>query len=211
MFNNGLTDSSLFHCISLLRLPHCLPAHISCVVCSFSFYALCTMSIHCIVPLLFNLASALSSFMHELPSITTTTTTSSNNNNHNHFQQQQQPQPLPATTTTTATSRNNRSHNHFQQQQQLHLFSVWCIYSFCASCACNVHNLSSYSHRVVILHNSSALSDHHRDSLASLAIETLHILCDSRAHSFHFSYELQPSSTCQFSPQIIFIPLAYSM
>jgi hypothetical protein len=82
MFNNGLPDSSLFCCISLLRLPHCLPAHITCTVCSSAFYALCAMSIHCTVPLLFNSAAALSSFMHELPSTTTTTATSSNNNNH---------------------------------------------------------------------------------------------------------------------------------
>jgi hypothetical protein len=76
MFNNGLPDSSLFCCISLLCLPHCLPAHMTCTVCSSTFYALCAMSIHCTVPLLFNSAAALSSFFtHESPSTTTTTTT----------------------------------------------------------------------------------------------------------------------------------------
>jgi hypothetical protein len=76
MFNNGLPDSSLFCCISLLCLPHCLPAHMTCIVCSSAFYALCTMSIHCTVPLLFNSAAALSSFFtHESPSTTTTTAT----------------------------------------------------------------------------------------------------------------------------------------
>jgi hypothetical protein len=81
MFNNGLPDSSLFFCISLLCLPHFLPAHITCVVCSSSFYALCTIPIHCTDPLLFNSAAALSSFFtHESPSPTTTTTNSNINN-----------------------------------------------------------------------------------------------------------------------------------
>ena len=82
MFNNGLLDSSLFCCISLLCLPHCLFAHMTCAVCSYAFYALCAMSIHCTVPPLFNSTVALSSFFtHESPSITTTTTYSNNNNN----------------------------------------------------------------------------------------------------------------------------------
>jgi hypothetical protein len=82
MFNNGLPDSSLFCCISLLCLPHCLSAHMTCVVCSSSFYALCAMSIHSIVPLLCNSAAALSSFFtHESPSTTTTTTNSNSNSN----------------------------------------------------------------------------------------------------------------------------------
>jgi hypothetical protein len=82
MFNNGLPDSSLFCCISLLCLPHCLSANITCAVCSSAFYALCTMSIHCTVPLLCSSAAALSSFFtHESPSPTTITTTSNSNNN----------------------------------------------------------------------------------------------------------------------------------
>jgi hypothetical protein len=81
MFNNGLPDSSLFCCISLLFLPHCLPAHMTCVVCSSALYSLCTMSIHFTVPLLFNSAATLSSFFtHESPSTTTTTNSNSNNN-----------------------------------------------------------------------------------------------------------------------------------
>jgi hypothetical protein len=82
MFNNGLPDSSLFCCISLLCLPHCLSAHITCAVYSSSFYALCTMSIHCTVPPLCNSAAALSSFFtHESPSPTTTTTNYNNTPN----------------------------------------------------------------------------------------------------------------------------------
>jgi hypothetical protein len=65
----------------------------------------------------------------------------------NHLQQH----PIPATTTT-------------------YLFSVLCIYIFCAPCACNACNTSTYSHHANILHNSSSLSDHHRDSSASLVI-----------------------------------------
>jgi hypothetical protein len=82
MFNNGLPDSSLFCYISLLCLPHCLSAHITCAICSSAFYALCTMSIHCTVPLLCYSAAALSSFFtHESPSPTTTTANSNSNNN----------------------------------------------------------------------------------------------------------------------------------
>jgi hypothetical protein len=68
--------------------------------------------------------------------------------------------------------------NHFphqqtpplEQQQPPHLFSVPCIYSFCAPCACNVRHASACILSVVILHLSSALSDHHRDSSASLVV-----------------------------------------
>jgi hypothetical protein len=82
MFNNGLPDSSLFCCILLLCLPHCLSAHITCVVCSSTFYALCTLSIHYTVPLMCYSAAALSSFFtHESPSPTTTTANSNSNNN----------------------------------------------------------------------------------------------------------------------------------
>jgi hypothetical protein len=83
MFNNGLPDSSLFYFISLLCLPHCLSAHITCVVCSSAFYALCTIPIHCTDPLLFNSAAELSFFFtHESPSPATTTANSNSNNNH---------------------------------------------------------------------------------------------------------------------------------
>jgi hypothetical protein len=82
MFNNGLLDSSLFYCISLLRLPHCLSAHITCTVCSSAFYAMCAMSIHYTVPLLCYSAAALSSFFtHESPSPTTTIAESNSNSN----------------------------------------------------------------------------------------------------------------------------------
>jgi hypothetical protein len=82
MYNNGLPDLSLFCCISLLCLPHCLSTHLTCTVCSSAFYALFTMCIRCTIPLLCSLATALSSFFtHELPSPTTITTTSNNNDN----------------------------------------------------------------------------------------------------------------------------------
>jgi hypothetical protein len=76
MFNNGLPDLSLFCCISLLFLPHCLSAHLTCVVCSSVIYPLCAMSIHCTVPLQPNSAAAQSSFYtHESLSTSTNTTT----------------------------------------------------------------------------------------------------------------------------------------
>jgi hypothetical protein len=134
MFNNGLPDSSLFCCISLLCLPHCLSAHITCAVCSSTFYALCTMSIHCTAPLLCYSAAALSSFFtHESPSPTTTTPNSYSNNN-----------PIS--------------------------FLYLCIYSFCASCACNIFHSYACSYCANLLHFSSALRDHHRNSSAPLAV-----------------------------------------
>jgi hypothetical protein len=82
VFNNGLPVLSLFCCISLLCLPHCLSAHITCAVWSSSFYALCTISILCTVPLLCYSATALSSFFTpESPLPTTITTTSNSNSN----------------------------------------------------------------------------------------------------------------------------------
>jgi hypothetical protein len=77
MFNNGLPDLSLFCCISLLCLPHCLSAHITCVVWSSAFYALCAISILCTVPILCYSVVALSSFFTpESPFPKTLTTTS---------------------------------------------------------------------------------------------------------------------------------------
>jgi hypothetical protein len=73
---------------------------------------------------------------------------SSSHMNHLH---QLQPQQTPTATTTL-------------------LFSVPCIYSFCASCACNIHHSSACSYRTNLLHLSSALRDHHRNSSASLAV-----------------------------------------
>jgi hypothetical protein len=82
VFNDGLPVLSLFCCISLLCLPHCLSAHITCAVWSSAFYALCAISILCTVPLLCYSAAALSSFFTpESPLPTTITTTSNSNNN----------------------------------------------------------------------------------------------------------------------------------
>jgi hypothetical protein len=82
MFNNGLPDSSLFCFILFLCLLHCLSAHITCAIYSSAFYALCTMSVHCTVPLLCSSAATLSSSSHM---------------NHLHQQHSQQP---PTTTAT---------------------------------------------------------------------------------------------------------------
>jgi hypothetical protein len=81
MLNNGLPDLSLFCCISLLYLPHCLSAHITCDVWSSSFYALCAISILCTVPLFSYSAAALSSFFTPESPLPTTLTTTSNSNN----------------------------------------------------------------------------------------------------------------------------------
>jgi hypothetical protein len=129
-FNNGLPDSSLFCCISLLCLPHRLSAKITCVVCSSGFYALCTISIHYIVTLLCSSTPALSSFFtHKSPSPTTTT----------------------ATTTPSL------------------LYTMY-IYSFYASYACNIFHSYACSYRTNLLHLSSALRDHYRNSSDSLVV-----------------------------------------
>jgi hypothetical protein len=60
-----------------------------------------------------------------------------------------------------------------QQQQQHFLFIVPCIYSFCACCACNIHHSFACSYCANILHISSALRDHHRDSSTSLVVQPL--------------------------------------
>jgi hypothetical protein len=134
MFNNGLPDLSLFCCISLLCLPHCLSAHLTCAVCSSAFYALCAMSIRCTVPLLCSSAAALSSFFtHEFPSPTTITTTSNSNNN-----------PISS----------------------LYRVFIASVHLVHAMFAMPLHADSAS----VILHLSSALSDHHHDSSASLVV-----------------------------------------
>jgi hypothetical protein len=101
-----------------------------------------------------------------------------------------------------------------------YLFFVQHSYSLCCLCACNLRNASACSLRAKFLHNSSALSAHHRDSSASLVVyhlfnitvcytkipqplwqfETLRHLCDSRAHLLCFSYRPQCSSSCQSPP-----------
>jgi hypothetical protein len=137
MFNNGLPDSSLFCCISLLCLPHCLSAHMTCAICSSAFYALCAMSIHCTVPLLCNSTAALFSFFtHESPSPTTTTTNSNNNNN-------------PSLLCTVY---------------------IWLLCILCMQYSPFLCMLIPCTN---ILHISSALRDHHRDSSTSLVVQPL--------------------------------------
>jgi hypothetical protein len=146
MFNNGLPDLSLFCCTLLLCLPHFLSTHITCIVFSSTFYALCTMSIHCTSPLLCSSATALSSFFtHESPSPTTTTPNSYNNSNNNL------------------------------------LFSVLCIYSFCAPCACNVRNP---------LHVDSVPLSSTSRVFCLIIIMTLHLLWQLRLFIFFVTVEL---------------------
>jgi len=191
MFNNGLPNSSLFCCISLLCLPHCLSTHITCVVCSSAFYAMCAMSIH----------------LHSSSSVLFSCCTL-----------------ILLHTWITFT---NNNHSKLQQQQQPHLFSVPCIYSFCASCACNIFHSYACSYCTNLLHLLSSLRDHHRnssaslaifprvqhhwmlcwDSSASLAVETLRLLCDSRADLLCFSYRLPHSSICQSLLRIVLLHL----
>jgi hypothetical protein len=72
------------------------------------------------------------------------------------------------------SSHMNRLHQQQPQQTPIAtaplLFSVLCIYSFCASCACNIFHSYACSYRTNLLHLLSALRDHHRNSSASLAI-----------------------------------------
>jgi hypothetical protein len=62
-FFNGLPVSSLFCYTALLCLHQCL-LHTPCTFCSFSFYALCAMSLQCTIPLLYISAAALCLLLH---------------------------------------------------------------------------------------------------------------------------------------------------
>jgi hypothetical protein len=56
----------------------------------------------------------------------------------------------------------------FPMTNNPNLFFVPHSYSPCAPCACNIFHASACSLRAKFLHILSALSDHHRDSSASL-------------------------------------------
>jgi hypothetical protein len=62
------------------------------------------------------------------------------------------------------------SHLNPPHDNNSHLFFVHHSYSTFAPCACNIHNASACTLRAKFLHDLSALSDHHRDSLASLVV-----------------------------------------
>jgi hypothetical protein len=73
MFNNNLPISSLFCKISLLCLPHCLPAHIHFPLYSSAFCALCILPIQCTFFILSLSATALHLLLHTCITRTTTT------------------------------------------------------------------------------------------------------------------------------------------
>jgi hypothetical protein len=81
MFNNGLPDSSLFCCILLLCLPHCLPAHMTCTICSSTIYTLCTMPLQCNLSLLCISTLALCLLAHTSILLHSDHNNSNNNNN----------------------------------------------------------------------------------------------------------------------------------
>jgi hypothetical protein len=189
MFNNGLPDSSLFCCISLLCLPHCLPAHLTCAICSSAFYAICSMSIHCTVPLLCYSATALSSFFtHESPS--------------------------PTTTTANSNSDNNR----FSSLYRAYIASVHLVHAIftiplhahtapisstsqvlCVIIIVTLQLLWRFSHAFNITVCCSDLPQ------PLWQFETLHLLYDSRAHLLCFSYRLQRSYVYQSLLRIVFL------
>jgi hypothetical protein len=178
MFNNGLPNSSLFYCILLLCLPHYLAAHMTCVVCSSSFYSLCTMSIHCIVSLLFNSAAALSSFFtHESPSTTTTIAT-------------------PITTRISSLY-----HVLIASVHLVHAMHTIPLHNHTAPTSSTYRLLCLIIATLHLLWWFPPCIKHHsvlsQDSFFSLAVETLHLLCYNRAHPLCFSYRLQPSSNFQ--------------
>jgi hypothetical protein len=123
----------MLHFVALsASLPSCTH-DLSCLFFWFFFYALCAMSIHCTVPLLFNSAAALPSFFtHESPSTTTIITT------------------LIATTTISY---------------------LFCILIVSVLLVHEIFAIPLHAHiHANLLHNSSVLSDHHGNSLASLAV-----------------------------------------
>jgi hypothetical protein len=92
-----------------------------------------------------------------------------------------------------------------------HLLFVLYSYSLCAPCAFSMHNASACSSQRVLfliiittlqlLWQFNPFVHHHwvlcQDSLAFPAVETLRLLCHSRAHSLCCSYNLQCSYICQ--------------
>jgi hypothetical protein len=79
----------------------------------------------------------------------------------------------------------------------LHSYSLYCI------CACNIRNAFACSLHTKFLHNSSALSDHHRDSSASLVIYHLFnitVCCLSRSlRLFVFSVTVKLTFSVPFT------------
>jgi hypothetical protein len=189
MFNNGLPDSSLFYYISLLCLPHCLSAHMIFIFCSSTFYALCTMSIHYTVPLLFNSAAALSSFFtHESPSPTTPTTNSNSNNN-----------------TISSLYRVFIAFVHL-----LHAMFAMPLHANSAPISSNSRVLCLIIMVTLLLlwwfSHAFNITVCCTEILQPLwQFETLRLLCDSRAHLLFFSYRLQRSSICQSLLRIVFL------
>jgi hypothetical protein len=125
MFNNNLPVSSLFCKISLLCLPHCLPARIPCTFCSSIFCALCAIPFQCTFCLLCISAAALHLLLH-----------------------------------TCITHNNN---NLITSLYRVLIASVHLVHAMYT-------NASACSHHVNLFHISSALSDHHGNPSASLAV-----------------------------------------
>jgi hypothetical protein len=155
-FFNGLPVSSLFCYTALLCLHQCL-LHTPCAFCSFSFYALCAMSLQCTIPLLYISAAALCLLLH--------TSITPNNNTHFFFVQHSYSLCAPCAcnlllalaSSPPPISSTSGCFLHFTLPQLSHLL--------CATLSLSV------LHLLLIV---SALPDHHGNSSASLAVSPMH-------------------------------------
>jgi hypothetical protein len=153
-FFNGLPVSSLFCYTALLCLHQCL-LHTPCTFCSFSFYALCAMSLQCTIPLLYISAAALCLLLH--------TSITLNNNNHFFFVQHSYTLCAPCACnlllavafSPTLISSTSGCFFHF-------------ILPPIPSPVC--HSVSLCCIMLIV----SALPDHHGNSSASLAVSPTH-------------------------------------
>jgi hypothetical protein len=177
MFNNGLPDSLLFYCISLLCLPHCLPPHMTSAICYSVFYALCTMSIHCTVPLLCISTSTLCLLCHT-SNLLHNDHRNSNNNNH-----------LISSLYRVYIASMHLVHTIFDIPMHSHTVTISSTSRvLCVIIIVTLKLLWPFSHAF----NFTVCYTEIPQPLWQF--ETLRLLCESRTHLLYFSYRPQCSS-----------------
>jgi hypothetical protein len=163
-FFNGLSFLSLLCYTALLCLHQCL-LHTPCALCSFSFYALCTTSLHHTIPLLYISTVMLCLLLH--------TSITPNNNHHFFFVQHYYSLYAPCACNLLLSLASSPPPISSTSGCFLHFTPPLLSHLLCATLSLSVLHL---------LPIVSALPDHHGNSSASLAVETLHLLCHRRAH-----------------------------
>jgi hypothetical protein len=177
VFNDSLPVSSLFCKISLLSLPHYLPARIHC---TFLFFCILCFLHHSpfnapFVFYAFPLLHSTSFFTHA--SLTTATTTISSL-----FHILILPVHLVHAPNPMAL--------HVDLYVECSTCSLWKLFSF-SICSCHLSIITGCHNQIP--------SPHHQ--------LRFFIFCYSRAQLFYCSYRLQCSSSCQSPPRTVFVLL----